>query len=105
MNYLLVGVTFLVLAVTMMGVAVLGSDRLYPFRKALIHMGEDGIDLPQKVSSSASESSKNFAEYQEFSREELITALIKTEHDNLALRDALEKSRDAIEKIETSSTQ
>ncbi|MFW0108577.1 hypothetical protein ACN08Z_05560 [Rothia sp. P7181] len=89
MNYLLVGVTFLVLAVTMMGVAVLGSDRLYPLRKTLVHMGEDGIDFYQHPSAQVDEPSKTFAEYQEFSREELITALIKTEHDNLALRDAL----------------
>lgn len=46
MNYLLVGFTLLVLAVTMAAIAVLGSDRVLPARRSLQVLAEDGTDVP-----------------------------------------------------------
>ena len=43
MNYLLVFITFLVLSMTMIGVALLGSDRIFPARKFFIYIPNDGI--------------------------------------------------------------
>lgn len=45
MNFLLVGLTFVVLAGTAVACAVLGSDRLVPGRKTLDFVAEDGISL------------------------------------------------------------
>lgn len=42
MNYVLVGLTFLILAATMVSVAVLGSDRL----AAAEYVSRDGLDAP-----------------------------------------------------------
>ncbi|MDO4917024.1 MAG: DivIVA domain-containing protein [Rothia sp. (in: high G+C Gram-positive bacteria)] len=46
MNYLLVGFTLLVLATTMVALAVLGSDRVFPARRSLQVLAEDGTDVP-----------------------------------------------------------
>lgn len=46
MNYLLVGFTLLVLAATMAAIAVLGSDRVFPARRSLQVLAEDGTDVP-----------------------------------------------------------
>lgn len=45
MNYLLVAVTFVVLAAVMAGCAVLGTDRLIPGRKAIDAASKDGLAL------------------------------------------------------------
>lgn len=45
MNYLLVAVTFVVLAAVMAGCAVLGTDRLIPGRKAIDAVSQDGVAL------------------------------------------------------------
>lgn len=45
MNFLLVGLTLLVLAATMVGCAVLGTDRLVPGRRITDHLSESGIDV------------------------------------------------------------
>lgn len=45
MNYLLVGVTFVVLAAVMAGCAVLGTDRLIPARKVIETVSKDGVAL------------------------------------------------------------
>ncbi|WP_237233234.1 DivIVA domain-containing protein [Rothia nasisuis] len=45
MNYLLVGLTCVVLVAVMVGCAVLGSDRLVPGRRATDWVSQDGIDL------------------------------------------------------------
>ncbi|WP_237223423.1 DivIVA domain-containing protein [Rothia nasimurium] len=45
MNYLLVAVTFVVLAAVMAGCAVLGTDRLIPGRKAIEAASKDGVAL------------------------------------------------------------
>lgn len=47
LNYLLVAITFVVIMAVLAGCAALGSDRLVPGRKPLIHLSEDGIDLVQ----------------------------------------------------------
>lgn len=44
MNFLLVGFTFLVLACVAVGIAMLGSDRLFPARKVFEYVAEDGIE-------------------------------------------------------------
>lgn len=44
MNYLLVGVTFVVLAAVMAGCAVLGTDRLIPARRVIDAVSRDGIE-------------------------------------------------------------
>lgn len=45
LNYLLVAITFVVLASVLAGCATLGSDRLIPGRKILTYVGEDGIEV------------------------------------------------------------
>ncbi|MDY6051632.1 MAG: DivIVA domain-containing protein [Rothia sp. (in: high G+C Gram-positive bacteria)] len=45
MNYLLVAVTFMVLAVVTVACAVLGTDRLVPARKVLDALSQDGLAL------------------------------------------------------------
>lgn len=45
MNFLLVGFTFVVLAFTVVGIAVLGTDRLVPARKVLEFVSRNGIDV------------------------------------------------------------
>lgn len=44
MNYLLVGLTFLVLAAVVAACAVLGTDRLMPGRRVLDALSSDGVD-------------------------------------------------------------
>ncbi|MDO4253318.1 MAG: DivIVA domain-containing protein [Rothia sp. (in: high G+C Gram-positive bacteria)] len=45
MNYLLVAFTFLMLTASMAGLAMLGTDRLFPGRKAIGYFSQDGIEL------------------------------------------------------------
>lgn len=47
MNYLLVCLTFLVLAVVFIGVSLLATDRLFPARKAILYAAQDGITLEE----------------------------------------------------------
>lgn len=47
MNYLLVCLTFLVLAVVFIGVSLLATDRLFPARKAILYMTKDGLGIEE----------------------------------------------------------
>lgn len=47
MNYLLVGLTFLVLATVVAACAVLGTDRLMPGRRVLDALSSDGVDAAE----------------------------------------------------------
>lgn len=47
MNYLLVGVTFVVIAIVFIGVALLATDRLVPARKPILFLARDGVDLAE----------------------------------------------------------
>lgn len=47
MNYLLVGLTFIVIAVVFIGVALLATDRLVPARKPILFLAKDGIGVEE----------------------------------------------------------
>lgn len=52
MNYFLVGITFVVLTIVMVGIALLGSDRVFPARKFFENISNDGIEIEGKPSKS-----------------------------------------------------
>lgn len=101
MNYLLVDITFVVLAAVLTGCAVLGSDRLVPGRKTLTYISEDGIEItpagePPLILSDRPDSSElervRFAtSILGYRRDEVEGAFLKVTAENKRLRDQLAK--------------
>ena len=47
MNFLLVAFTMIVLLFTMVGVAMLASDRVFPLGRTAERFAEDGVEIPE----------------------------------------------------------
>ncbi|GGH59872.1 DivIVA domain-containing protein [Rothia aerolata] len=94
MNYILVIFTLVVLTLTMVGIAVLGTDRLFPARKTIGYIASDGIDLegnrelPLIVSSSL-----NRAELEKISFSTALGGYNKDEVDELFVQLIAENER------------
>ena len=105
MNYLLVAVTFVVLAAVMAGCAVLGTDRLIPGRKAIDAVSQDGVALVPAAEPPLILSDRTGAEELEqvrfatsalgYNRDEVDGVLTKVIAENSRLRAELEALRGA----------
>lgn len=47
MNYLLIGFTFIIIAVVFIGISLLATDRLFPARQPILFIARDGIDIAE----------------------------------------------------------
>lgn len=101
MNYVLVFITFIVLALTMVSIALLGSDRIFPARKVLNHISNDGIapesdlEMPLVLSSRptvAEVKRQRFStSWRGYNPDEVDQALTLLAEENTRLRSQLEE--------------